>query len=306
VPDKASILLNIPCYARAILSELAEADVVHVRCPANISLIAIVLLTVTRRPRLRWVKYAGNWRPQGREAWSYTVQRWWLNRGLQRSLVTVNGQWPGQPAHVRSFLNPCLTDDELAEARQFTAQRRLDQPVRLLFVGQLNQYKGVGRALHILAALHRRHIDATLDLVGDGDERAVFEALASELNVQDRVTFHGWLPRTAISAHYAAAHILLFPTKSSEGWPKVLSEAMAYGVVPISGDVSSIPQYLQTFETGRALPPDQIERFVDAILWYIDHPEQWQREAENAARAAPLFGYSSYLVAVRELLGLGT
>ena len=42
------------------------------------------------------------------------------------------------------------------------------------------------------------------------------------------------------------AYLMLFPSES-EGWPKVLSEGKAYGVVPVTSDVSSIPQYLREF-----------------------------------------------------------
>lgn len=302
--DKFSIISNIPAYVRAIVSEMRRADIVHVRCPANISLIAVILLFLLPFPRKRWVKYAGNWQPQGREAWSYTVQRWWLNMGLTRGRVTVNGRWPQQPPHVYSFLNPCLTDDELEQARQFHQDRQLAQPIRLLFVGQLNTAKGVGRALQIVADLRRQQMAVTLDLVGDGDERPKFEALARDLGIAAQVTFHGWLPRPALSAHYAQAHCLLFPTNSSEGWPKVLSEAMAYGVVPVAGNVSSIPQYLAQFGTGRAIDPFNTAAFTDAITWYTQHPADWQQESIRGQKAAQLFTYTAYLQSVKALLEL--
>jgi glycosyltransferase involved in cell wall biosynthesis len=300
---KLGILLQAPAYIRAILRELRSTDVVHVRCPASISLIAIMLLAMVRRPRIRWAKYAGNWQPNGKEAWSYTLQRWWLRKGLHRGIVTVNGRWPNQPAHVHPFFNPCLTDEELASARQVAAGKVLSQPIRLLLVGRLEAAKGVGCALQILAAVRARGIAGVLDLVGDGPERPSFERMASELGVDADVRFHGWLPRPALAPLYAQAHLMLFPT-SSEGWPKVLSEAMAYGVVPVAGAVSSIPQYLGDFHTGRSFPPHDLAAFADAICWYAAHPDRWKEEAENGARAASAFTYSSYLAAVARLLEL--
>jgi hypothetical protein len=53
---KAKILLRFPDYARATLRELPQYDMVHVRCPANVSLLAIMLLALLRRPHLRWIK----------------------------------------------------------------------------------------------------------------------------------------------------------------------------------------------------------------------------------------------------------
>lgn len=301
--DKLAILWQAPRWVGAILDEMRRADVVHVRCPAGISLIAVVLLAVASRPRRRWIKYAGNWRPQKNESWSYRFQRWWLEWGRHRGLVTVNGSWPGQPSFIRSFLNPCLTDSELAEGRAAVAKPS-PRPLRAIFVGRLETPKGVGRLLHILAMLRARGLDVHTDLVGDGPERARFERQAGELGVSDLAHFHGWLPRMALAPLYGRAHVMLFPTSSSEGWPKVLSEAMAYGVVPIAGNVSSIPQLLERFAAGRALDPDDLEAMARAVAAYADHPGLWSVESANAASAAAQFTYSRYLDAVRELLTL--
>ena len=42
--DKLGILTAYPTYARVLREEISRADAVHVRCPANISLLALWLL----------------------------------------------------------------------------------------------------------------------------------------------------------------------------------------------------------------------------------------------------------------------
>lgn len=300
--DKLTILGRIPVYISTIVRELGRADMVHVRCPANISLLALLLLSAARRPRLRWMKYAGNWRPAGGEAWSYTLQRWWLGRGLAGGAVTVNGEWAGQPQHVHSFYNPCLTGGELAAGRAALAGKELSPPLRLIYVGRVETAKGAGRAIEVLARLRQRSVAATLDVVGDGPERTRFERLATELGVGDVSHFHGWVARPELSPLYARSHLIIMPTGSSEGWPKVLSEAMAYGVVPVAGRVSSIPQYLARWKVGRAHEPSDVEEFVGSVAWYASHPEEWKAESERGAEAAESFSYERYLLAVRRLI----
>jgi len=301
--DKLSIVRQIPAYVRAIWGEMSRADVVHVRCPANLSLLAIILLAFARKPRLRWVKYAGNWHPTRREPWSYTFQRWWLSKGFHRGLVTVNGDWPDQPAHVRPFINPCLTDEELQAAAGIAGSKTLSKPLRLLFVGAVNEAKGVGRALQIVQRLHQKDIPLIFDIVGDGSQAAEFEQQARKLGIGHCVRFHGALPRAALNDYYAQAHIMLFPT-SSEGWPKVLSEGLAYGVVPVSGNVSSIPYHLGRFKIGRAVDPYNLDAFAKAIEQYWSQPDLWEQEAQRGPDAAQHFTYSAYLRDVQELLGL--
>lgn len=300
---KLEILWRAPQYLVEIRRQLAWADVVHVRCPANISLLALCLLGVTRRPSRRWIKYAGNWSPVQGEPPSYRLQRWWLRRNFARAAVTINGSWPGQPTHVHSFLNPCLNDEELIGARQHARGKELARPVRLLFVGRLDDDKGAGRALRIAGSLRARAIDAELHLVGDSPERARLRALADELGLGAAATFHGWLPRQEIEPLYAGSHFLLLPSLS-EGWPKVLSEAMAYGAVPLAGAVGSIPQHLQRFETGRALDPVDEAGFVHAVQEYLRQPAVWKLESERATRAAEQFTFREYRTAIRSVLRL--
>ncbi|HUO52959.1 MAG TPA: glycosyltransferase family 4 protein, partial [Gemmatimonadaceae bacterium] len=154
--DKVALLRRAPGYLSAALEELRGAEAVHLRCPASVSMMVALLLPFLRRPEKRWIKYAGNWNPQGDEPWTYELQRKWLMRPWHRAIVTVNGEWPGQPAHVRSFLNPSLTNEELAAGRAAAAVKTFDYPVRLLFVGRLEEAKGVRCALDALVRLNRK------------------------------------------------------------------------------------------------------------------------------------------------------
>lgn len=302
--DKLRIVRHIASYLRTISQELRQCDVVHVRCPANLSLLAVIILAFVKHPQKRWIKYAGNWRPQKKDALSYRFQRWWLKRNFSRAQVTVNGVWPDSPEHIHAFLNPCLTDDELAEGRNAAKEKELDYPLHFLFVGRVEEEKGVGYALEIISELAHRDISLRFDIVGDGPARARLESLAEHLKIDGAVHFHGWQSRAGINTYYRKAHFFLFPSSSSEGWPKVLSEAMTYGAVPLASNVSSIPQYLRRFETGHAFPPEAIDAFRDAVLHYCERPELWKSESEKSVQAAPLFTYQAYLRAVLALLKL--
>lgn len=301
--DKLSIPLRYPGYARVILQECRSADVIHIRAPANISLLGLVLLAFLRRPALRWAKYAGDWRRGGDEPWSYRFQRWWLAHGLHRGLVTVNGRVLRQAAHVRSFLNPCLTEADLEEGLAASQGKELCQPVRLVFVGRMEPGKGAGICLEILAHLAQTGIMGQLDLVGEGDESARFVQKARDLGVLAKVKFHGGLPRNALGPFYEAAHFILLPSES-EGWPKVLSEAMAYGVVPISCAVGSIPEYLQDFSTGAAIKSRDPRLFSEVIQSYLKDIPRWREHSRKAVQAAQQFSYGHYIKAVRRLLDL--
>lgn len=297
--QKAGIVAQYPAYARVIADELRRADAVHVRCPANISLLALIVLMRTEAGPFRWVKYAGNWQPQDGDAWSYALQRRWLAANRHRGVVTINGRWPDQPEHVRSFDNPSLTEAELAEGRVMAGRRRLTAPAELLYVGALNDPKGAGRALAIGQRLNELGIPFRLQMVGDGPDRPRYEQFVRDNAIHD-VVFRGWVPRDEIGAYYGQSHFILLPSRS-EGWPKVLSEGMAYGAVPIAGAVSAIPQILAETGAGVALPYDDTAAMAAAIADYVASPESWLVASRAGLAAAGRFGYRYYQQAVAEL-----
>jgi glycosyltransferase involved in cell wall biosynthesis len=298
---KIDILIHSPLYLIKILSELTRADIVFVRCPCNIGLLAILLLAVWPHPKYRWVKYAGNWRPTFKDPLSYRLQRYWLNSGLHHGVVTVNGRWNRHPSFVYSFLNPCLTNEELHKALIGAAKKHLSLPLRLLFVGRVDREKGVGRLVQIAAVLKKKRIRFILDVVGDGPERSTFEKDAARLGLTASVQFHGWQSRHALPEFYRTAHFLLLPSTASEGWPKVISEAMAYGVVPLAGSISSIPQILKELGAGNALNPEDPAEFADTIIAYLKKPDHWLDQSRAAIQSAGKFTYDEYLSAVRHM-----
>lgn len=276
------------------VGSLGAHDLIHVRCPANISLLALLYLFLSRRIKHRWVKYAGNWQPTHEDVLTYKLQRWMLKLNLPRGVVTVNGKWKDQPPHIYSFLNPSLISAQPVQL-ECTHPKKLTEPLQILFVGRVETAKGCGRVLSIAGMLRERNVDFNLHIIGDGEERSRFELLADEMGLAGRICFYGWMSHSALVPSYKKAHFLLLPTSASEGWPKVLSEGMADGVVPLAGAVSSIPQILQECHTGMALDPLDTEAFVKAILAYWNDPARWERESQAAREAAHRFTYDEYL-----------
>ncbi|MGF1504027.1 MAG: glycosyltransferase [Anaerolineae bacterium] len=274
--DKLAVLARIPGWARTIRREARRAGMLHIRCPAAISLVALAV-TGGRA----WIKYAGSWAGYPGEPLATRIQRVWL-RIRRRAVVTTNS--PSCLPHVHTLPNPCLSTAELATARHIAAGRTFEPPVRVLYAGRLTPEKGIGRALAVLARLD----GALLDVAGGGD-LAHWQAHAASLGIGARVTFHGELPRADLDRLYARAHLLLLPSRS-EGWPKVLAEAMAFGVVPVVSDTGAVPHTLDG--VGICLPYEDIDGFAAAVRAY--DAARWQAESGRAAQMAERFTYEAY------------
>jgi len=250
--DKLSVIRFAPEYYSAINKYLQQADVIQVRGPGPLGLIAM-LMSGFMNYKIHWTKYAGNWGEHRSITPSFAFQRWWLKKGFTHGPVTVNGKWPNSPKHIYSFDNPSFTLEEIRNARKTYINKQLTSPIRLIFVGQLESAKGIDLCLEIVQKL-LAHIKVHLEVLGNGPEFDQLQAKCTQLGITPFVNFHGWVSHELVKSHLAESHFILLPS-TSEGWPKVLSEAMAYGVVPIASDVSAIPQILSEVNTGFALPP---------------------------------------------------
>jgi glycosyltransferase involved in cell wall biosynthesis len=96
---------------------------------------------------------------------------------------------------------------------------------RLLYVGRLEERKGVHT---LLRALARLPAEATLDVVGRGNEteRAAFDRLVDELALGARVRVTA-ADRSELRAHYLDADVVVFPSEWAEPFGLVPIEAMA-------------------------------------------------------------------------------
>ncbi|WP_179319506.1 glycosyltransferase family 4 protein [Winogradskyella helgolandensis] len=259
--NKLKIITSAPKTLKLVRRFVNASDYFQLRTPTGIGVYLIPYLTwFTRTPG--WYKYAGNWK-QTSAPLGYAFQRWFLKRQLRT--VTINGAWNDQPPHCETFENPCLTEADLALGKALMTTKRMVNPINLCYVGRLETPKGVGRVIDAVTALKPEDKAklGVIHFVGDGNERNDFERQAALSGVDIR--FHGFLSRHSVFEIYKDCHGFLMPTTASEGFPKVLAEAMNFGCVPIVSNISSIGQYIKTDDTGFVLS----DIYKDTLSTYI-------------------------------------
>jgi glycosyltransferase involved in cell wall biosynthesis len=136
---------------------------------------------------------------------------------------------PGASAHVvhngvtPAEFEPIVTDPSAAD---------------LVFVGELRVLKGVDVLIQAMALLNQdgRRLSATI--VGDGPDRAAFEAQVRAQGLTDSVRFVGVKPARAA---FACGRLLVVPSRA-ESLPYIVLEAAAAGVPLITTNVGGIPE----------------------------------------------------------------
>src|SRR5690606_1663355 len=106
--------------------------------------------------------------------------------------------------------------------------------------------------------------------------------------------FHGYLSRTEVHEIYKKSHAIVLPS-ASEGFPKVIAEAMNYGCIPIVSDVSSISHYIKHNDNGFLLPDLSITSLESSIMELLSlNHEDFNRMKVTTPEFIKRFSYTYY------------
>lgn len=295
---KVRQILALPRLLVATARTLRHADAVHVRAPGNTAVLGLVLGPLFSRRLV--AKYAGQWVGYPEEPWSVRFQRALLRSRWWRGPVTVYGEWPNQPEKVVPFFTSVLDRDQVDRAAT-VARARTPQPgLHVLFVGRLTAPKNADTLVDALAEVRDEGLDVRATIVGDGPERSALAALAARRGIGDHVRLEGALPFDAVLDQYAEADALALVSES-EGWPKAIAEAMAFGLVCVGSDRGLVPWMLQDGR-GLVVPPGDAQALAGALRTLASDATARVEMSQRAAAWAQAYSLDGLGVAVRELL----
>lgn len=286
---KLKVLVDSLEYMKVIRREMkASTGIIHVRCPSNISLVALFML-IFFPGRKKWIKYAGDWQHKhlGISNW---LQRIVIQHFLRNHVATINGSDRKEKAFIVQIVNPSFRLLDITEVSQAEISKKCEgTPLSLLFVGSLEQFKRPEIVVETVALLIQKY-PCKLVMVGGGKQLEPLKNLVSGLQLADHVEFVGWKSRPELVAYYKQAQFILLPSMG-EGWPKVISEGMAYGVIPIVSDVSNLKSVLGSGGIGKVIPEYSAELYAAAIRDYLDNRERWKLESIDAREFAKSFSF---------------
>lgn len=290
--QKLKLIPFLPKLILVIFKHIRKSKYIHTRGPSVPALIAI-LISYFDRSRTYWHKYAGNWR-QAPAPFAFAIQRFLLRRNPH--VITVNGLWPGEPMNVINFENPCLSELELADANKMIPNKPTVESINICFVGALVAAKGIHQFVESLFLISNTKKIGKVYIVGDGSERESLEKKVLELGLQ--IEFTGNIKRDKINDVYFNSHIIVLPSQS-EGFPKVIAEAAAFGCVPIVSNVSSIGQYVMDSKNGILLLECSAKTIAKAINAFLNDPVKLLLMQSEIIKISPLFTFARYLERVQ-------
>ena len=188
---------------------------------------------------------------------------------------------------------PPLNQDEVLAVR--TQLLPKSKEYLLLFVGRVNEEKGVKELIEATKILLDNGYSVHLAIVGRGHQEQQFKALAATLNVENAVTFVGWVDSSEIYHYYAAADIFVGPSKrADDGWIEAQGltfvEAMLAGCKVVGTNSGGIPDAVIDGKTGWLAEPDNAISLSENIKKALDN------DSTEITDTASAFAKDNYLV----------
>lgn len=297
---KAGIPFWLIRNASVLIRQCWQADAVHAPIPGDIGTIGMLLAFVLRKPL--FVRHCGNWYVQKTRAERFW--KWFMERcaGGRNVMLATGGGTSGPSDRNRDIqwiFSTTLTEQDLS--KQLRRESPSSTSVQLITACRQDKEKGTGVVIQSLSLIHEDFPTVRLHVVGDGRELPALKSLAAELGVTESVTFHGKLNHDRVMSLLKESDLFCYPTSASEGFPKVIHEALACGLPVVTTRVSVLPELIGT-GCGILIDQPTPEALAAAVQRCLKDAECYKAMSARAIRTARQYSLERWRNTIGDLL----
>ena len=197
--------------------------------------------------------------------------------GAMKWLVTgndlLNGLCQANIDHLRQFGYPAARVTMIPNGIETGAWERTSPPAgieRFLFLGRLDESKGVFELVEALAALRAQGRSPRLLVAGAGPDEQEMKRRVTEAGLDDSVQFAGLVAHEEIDRLFEQSDCLVLPSWS-EGMPLSVLEAAARHRALVLSDVGDMGRLFGG--TAWVFPPRDVEALAGCLAAAMDQPE---------------------------------
>ena len=281
-------------YAFWALIQLFRAekpDIVHLNS-SKIGAIGALAGRLTFIPKIIFTAHA----------WAFNEDRSWFSKQIIRLLhittvflsTTTIAVSKGTAYQISSFpfikhkikviyngiaASPLL--DSKAARREIMSVAPASIPEKSLWIGtisELHKNKGLDFLIQAFKEIAGIHPQATLFVIGEGEERQRLQDMIEEYGLENRVFLVGFITD---AKRLLTAFDIFTLTSRTEAFPGVLLEAGLAKRPVVASRVGGIPEIIAPRFSGLLVPPNDAASIVRALEIYINNPEIGSSYAYN-------------------------
>lgn len=171
-------------------------------------------------------------------------------------------------------------------------------PLRLLYLGRLDNKKGILFFCQAFLEAYKLSTNIHLDIVGTGAAESEVRQIVLG---HPAVTMHGALYSKEKTVLISECNALVVPSIGVENAPLSVVEAYAYGKPVIVSDIGGISEMVIPDQTGFLIPPNNIQAWVESIVSLSNKPNILGSMSERCFDQATQYTPESVLDAYRRI-----
>lgn len=176
-----------------------------------------------------------------------------------------------------------------------------------LIVGRMSSSergKGHDQLLEAWPNVIERVPQASLWVVGEGDDRERLAAKARQAGIADAVRFFGRVDDRELGSLYRRASLFAMPSRQ-EGFGLVYAEALWHGLPCLGSSADAAAELIEPDATGALVPYGDVPALAAALVALLGNPQRLAKLGEAGARAArERFAYPRFRADLFAALGL--
>lgn len=169
----------------------------------------------------------------------------------------------------------------------------MNDTLNLIWVGSIDERKALGILISALGKVKNNNWH--LNVLGEGPLREKCEALADELGISEKITFHGKVDRAQVQLVFAQSHVHVI-SSLGEGNPTVLWEAFSKAIPTLTLDHCGMAGVVSS-ECGIKIPIRSYQQVLNDMAFAIDdlmeHPEKVSRLSQGTIECAKMFMWAN-------------
>jgi glycosyltransferase involved in cell wall biosynthesis len=152
-------------------------------------------------------------------------------------------------------------------------------PLRLVFVGRIDQLKGIDLLIDAVGKFNNNEI--VLDIYGTTDDRTFLEACKKRAQPFGNIEWKGLLPPAEVTRTLAQYHALILPSVVAEMSPLVIQEAFAAKIPVIGSDIYGIAEQVKDGVNGFLFTINSVSSLHEVLQRLVDSPHILSQLSDN-------------------------
>ena len=191
-------------------------------------------------------------------------------------LVVLTNNWKKFYSTITDENKIIVLNNIVIPPKEIQKKRYSEAPLSFLFLGDIRDKKGIFDLIEVIAA-NKDKLKGKIHLyVGGREEVRRLETAIKQNELQDIVSFEGWVAGDKKEELFFKSDIYILPSYI-EGLPVSILEAMSYGMPIISTNVGGIPELITSGENGILFDAGNKPELLNAINYFLNNPQEVQR-----------------------------